>query len=158
MTGVSPMIVHWFFWHTISLITFHFLMVQAWRKVFEFEWRATYSGPLRVQYCMPNWVWPQWTDIECSSFKPPQCYLQACAKNILNMEGVVSKTTKIWPKVMLSLKITLVFLPNAYKTQAISEDKMAPLTWWETRCCILELLVCKWSARSIQTKAIHPLC
>ena len=31
---------------------------------------------------MPSWVWPQWTKMECSLFKPPDC-LQACIRNLL---------------------------------------------------------------------------
>ena len=41
---------------------------------------------------------PHWTDIECSSFKPPQNYLQALTENLPNMQGVVCKTTKSWWK------------------------------------------------------------
>ena len=49
---------------------------------------------------MPNGVWP---NIEYSSFKPPH-YLQACTKNLPNMEGVgVYETTNSQPKGMLTL-------------------------------------------------------
>ena len=68
---------------------------MCWRPgvVFGFKWRATYFGSLRAKLNlaplgMPNRVWPQWTDIECSSLKPPH-YLQACSEILLNMEGVL---------------------------------------------------------------------
>jgi hypothetical protein len=51
------------------------------------------------------------SDIECSLYKPPH-YLHACTKNLSNMEGFVSKTTNFLPKVMLSLRITLLPCPN----------------------------------------------
>jgi hypothetical protein len=39
----------------------------------------------------------QWTNIECSSFKPPQ-YLHASTVNLPNMEDAMGKTTGFWPE------------------------------------------------------------
>ena len=33
------------------------------------------------------------SQLECSLFKPPHDYLQACTENLLNIEGIVCKTT-----------------------------------------------------------------
>ena len=48
-----------------------------------------------------NEVYPQLTDEECLSFKPPH-YLQACTANLPNMEGIVYNTINFRPKVMLT--------------------------------------------------------
>ena len=40
-------------------------------------------------------------DIECSSFKPPHYYLQACNKNLPNKEHLACKTTNSRPQVLL---------------------------------------------------------
>ena len=49
---------------------------------------------------------PQWTDINCSLLKPPH-WLQACTKNLPNMNFFVCKTTNSQPKLRLRERITL---------------------------------------------------
>ena len=49
-------------------------------------------------------------------FEPPH-YLQACTKNLSNMEGVVYKPTYSWPKFMLSQRITLMGTNDWYSQQ-----------------------------------------
>jgi len=53
-----------------------------------------------------NWLWPQWTDIECSPFKPPHRF-QAHFENLPNMESIVCKTINSQPKVWFNWRITL---------------------------------------------------
>ena len=71
--------------HTKSMISFHLCMLGV---VCEFEWKATYFCSLRTKLNfaprgMPKWDWPSKNrDIECSSFKPPHYYLQACTNNL----------------------------------------------------------------------------
>ena len=52
---------------------------------------------------------PQWTDIECSSFKPPH-YLQACTENLPIMEGVVCKMTTSRPEFILRIECCIFHL------------------------------------------------
>ena len=90
--------------HTLSISSSH-CGASSW-IVFEFQWITTYFGSLRAKLNLaplgtPKCSNPQWTYIECPSLKPPH-YFQACTSNLLNMEGVVCKSTNSWPKVLLS--------------------------------------------------------
>ena len=62
-------------------------------------------APLGIPRCQDEFD-PQWNSIECSPFKPSH-YLQSCIENLLNMKGVVCKTTNFWPKVKFR-RITLL--------------------------------------------------
>ena len=86
--------------------------------VFEFEWRANYSGSLRARLNLgPFWhaktrVWPSMDRyrIYSSSFKPPH-HVQACTESLPNMKCVSCKTTNSQPEVvLLGYRITLLCL------------------------------------------------
>lgn len=67
--------------------------------------RATYFSSTRIKLILAacqNKFDPHWTNVKCASYKPPHCYLQQCTEVLLNMTGVVSKTTNSQTKVMLS--------------------------------------------------------
>ena len=80
--------------HKISIIAFHLWCmlggsVWIWMKsnLFRFiEGQTHFSTSWHAKLSLTL----NWTNIGCSSFKPPH-YLQACTKNLPNMEGVVCK-------------------------------------------------------------------
>ena len=67
----------------------------------------------------PKWVWPSMNRWRMLSLKPPH-YLQACTKNLPNMEDIFCKTTNSWPKVMLSCKRTLLNQKFSARNQEIN--------------------------------------
>ena len=76
-----------FFLHTISIISFH-----LWCMLKGSVWIWMKEQPVLVHWGQTHFStsWQnefdlQWTNIECSLFKPPH-YLQACTKNLPNME------------------------------------------------------------------------
>ena len=83
--------------------------------VFGFERRETCFDLVRAKVMLgPFWhvkieFDAQSIDIGCSLLKPPH-YLRACTKKFPNMEGGVCKTTNSQLKVMLNLRITLIYL------------------------------------------------
>jgi hypothetical protein len=85
---------------------------------------------------MPNVFDPQLvTDIECSSFKPPHDYLQACTENFPNMDGVVCKTSNSRPEVMLSYRITLMSSYNFTMLQCVTKPYQSSMIVLICRGC-----------------------
>ena len=75
-----------------------------------------------------------WTDLECSSFKSPH-YPQACTIYLLNMEGLVCKSTNSWLKVVFSERATLLSLHLWTSVSAESEESNG-IKWaleWSSR-------------------------
>ena len=84
------------------------VVVHAWRWCLNLNGEEpilVYWGSNTFEYLLAcqNMFDPNWTNIECSAFKPPH-YLQECTANLWNMERIVCKKTASWPKV-----ITLVY-------------------------------------------------
>ena len=78
-----------------------------------------------------------WTDIECSLFKPAH-YLQACTKNLPNLEGVVcKKIINSRSKVMLSYRIDEILLTNMEDEKNMCCELTKPACsgcgWWQVR-------------------------
>ena len=98
--------------------------------VLVFEWWATYFGSMRARLNLAPLGMPKWTNIRCSLSKHPH-YLQACAKNLLNMEDA-PLNPKPWPKVQFDY--------TALSLCENSENKIAYSQW----------------VRNIRTKLLTP--
>ena len=93
----SPMIFPWFFCISKSIISFHLCCMLRGS-----DWIWMERNLCCEVHWKPNSFWhlltcqnkfePQWSDIEVSLFNPPH-YLQARTENLLNLEGVVCKTS-----------------------------------------------------------------
>jgi hypothetical protein len=91
------MILHWL--TCIVYNSFFPLVLHARRQCLNVNEEQPISRLIEDQtHCYHLLAWkiefdPQWTDIECTLLKPAHYYLQACTANLLNMEGVVCKST-----------------------------------------------------------------
>ena len=100
----SSMIIHCLFW--IQQHNFFPLVVCAWRECLNWM-RSNLFWFIEQLFLAPRGMPSQiefdhqWTNIECSLSKPPH-YLQACTKNLTNMEGVICKTINFQSKIKLS--------------------------------------------------------
>jgi hypothetical protein len=102
----SPMISHWLFCmqYRSLLSTCDGACLEGsvwiWMKSNLF-WIIEGQTPFKHLLPCQNKFDPQCTDVECSSIKPPY-HLQTHTKDLLNMEGVVCKTTNFPSKAVLS--------------------------------------------------------
>ena len=85
------------FWGIFELsFNSSWLLVGSWLFYLE-----NFPCLVKWMHALLKWVWPSWTDIECSLFKPPHD-LQHMHLKLTNMKGFVSKTTNSLPKVMMN--------------------------------------------------------
>ena len=111
-----PVIFLWLFLHTASMISFN-LWCGCSEVVFEFERRATY---------FVRFFDPQWTNIECFSFKPPDYYLHAWTAILSHciltcvFRGENTTVTEVWTK------FTFQWLPHYYDTNELDYVTESP--------------------------------
>ena len=88
--------------------TFHVLIsslcvlggsVEVWTKniLYQFTGAKLIFSTANTCQEVLKWLWPQWTNIECSFFKPLN-QLHACTENLPNMARNVCKTTSSRPE------------------------------------------------------------
>ena len=70
--------------------------------------RTSYVGSLGVElvvqpFTMQNWVWPTWTNMECSVFKPPH-QNKSCPKSSRKHDKIRIHTTQHTTKVAIESK------------------------------------------------------
>ena len=70
-----------------------------------------------------KWVWPSWTNIECSMFKPPH-YLHACTKNLPTHGKFYKQNNQLLTKSHVELN----------NNSIVKRVIISPLTEWNVWC------------------------